>query len=103
MGVEISDAYGVRIFYNFEMYISSSVAILIARRGLRGLIPMVNFVGPVRSLLHFDPVSISWTDLTLFTTGPTPSPRSQHGFAAFRRKLFIFGGHDMVGGEYSRR
>ena len=43
-------------------------------------------------LYVFDPSSLTWTNATATASGPAPSGRSQHGFAASSGRLYVHGG-----------
>ena len=45
----------------------------------------------------FDPVELTWSDMSSKISGVAPSPRLGHGFAAAGGKLFVHGGYNPVG------
>jgi hypothetical protein len=40
----------------------------------------------------FDPVKMTWTNLSGLVSGALPSPRHSFGFASAGGKIFVFGG-----------
>jgi hypothetical protein len=45
----------------------------------------------------FDPVELTWSDMSSKISGVAPSPRFGHGFAAAGVKLFVHGGYNPFG------
>jgi hypothetical protein len=48
-------------------------------------------------LFVFDPVELSWNDISTKISGIAPSPRSDFGFASAAGKLFVHGGYNPLG------
>ena len=68
--------------------------------------PCQPFTGPMQltwltdffnDLHMFDPVDMTWTDLSAKVSGTTPAPRYGHCFAAAGGVLLAYGGHDQNG------
>jgi hypothetical protein len=54
--------------------------------------------GLLNDLFVFDPLSLSWTDLSSTTDGNPPTPRLLHGFEVFGEEFYAHGGLDQTGG-----
>jgi hypothetical protein len=52
----------------------------------------------IQNDLHaYDPVSMTWFDLSTYTLGTPPTARSGHGFTSTGGKLYVHGGFDGIG------
>jgi hypothetical protein len=49
------------------------------------------------SMSVFDPVELAWRDVSNKTSGVSPSPRSDFGFALAGNKLYVHGGYNPSG------
>ncbi len=47
---------------------------------------------PLGDLHVYDPITMTWEDLSAAASGTPPSARCEHGFAAAGRKLYVHGG-----------
>ena len=50
----------------------------------------------------YDPINISWTDLSVAVSGTAPPPRDGHGFALVGGKLYVHGGYGTSGAFVGR-
>ena len=57
--------------------------------------------GYLKDLHVYDPVAMTWENLTIVVNGTPPSPRGKHGFASAGGKLYVHGGQDGKG--YQRK
>ena len=48
-------------------------------------------------LFVFDIEALTWTNLSLYSTGSPPSPRYCHGFTSYSNKLYVQGGGSPTG------
>ncbi len=59
---------------------------------------MAMLLAGVANDLHvYDPMSMTWFDLSSHAFGTAPSARKQHGFTSSMGKLYIHGGQDKTG------
>jgi hypothetical protein len=54
-------------------------------------------------MLVFNPVELAWSDVSNRTSGGTPSPRSDFGFALAGNKLYVHGGYNPSGDACAAR
>jgi hypothetical protein len=45
----------------------------------------------------FDIATMTWTELTAFASGTSPSKRDGHGFTSLGGRLYMHGGWDRIG------
>ena len=57
------------------------------------------FPGLLGDFFQYDPVNISWTELTVAVSGTPPLPREGHGFASAGSKLYLHGGYGNNGAQ----
>ena len=50
--------------------------------------------GCLQDLYVFDPVGMTWTNLSASVSGTPPSARGEHGFASAGGELYVHGGCD---------
>ncbi len=51
----------------------------------------------MNDLYVYDPLTMTWTDLSSSTDGNPPTPRILHGFEVFDDAIYVQGGIDSTG------
>ena len=56
--------------------------------------------GYLKDLHVYDPVAMTWEEISVVVYGTPPSPRGKHGFASAGGKLYVHGGQDDNGNTW---